>query len=308
MSVGCRVVRRHVDALVDGELDSTTQVEFDQHLGGCPICREHVLFASSIKTATKRALTPPKAPEALRLRVLTALDAAPSPEVRRRENQLESPPKKRSLPPGSSAEMLTAPVAFATPVAAMEAPMGPQREARRGGRALQFAVPAAAAAAVLVVFGSPGDSSTASPSIVPLVEDVVRRHSAAPPAEVSGPGNQMASLFRGTLGFAARPVEFKGTDGASLVGARLSNVRERDAAAFYYNVRGHRVTVMVFEPPPDGFAGAERVHMHGRDVYYRNVHGYTVPLVEEDGLAYAFTGDLDSGSMMRLAATARVGH
>jgi anti-sigma factor (TIGR02949 family) len=300
MSVGCRVVRRHVDALVDGELDSTTQVEFDQHLGGCPICREHVLFASSIKTATKRALTPPKAPEALRLRVLTALDAAPSPDVRRRESRPENRAEKRSLPPGSSAEMLTAPVAFAAPSA--------PRDARRGGRALQFAVPAAAAAAVLVVFGSPSDSSTTAPSIVPLVEDVVRRHSAPSPAEVSGPGNQMASLFRGTLGFAARPVEFKGNDHASLVGARLSNVRERDAAAFYYNVRGHRVTVMVFEPPPDGFAGAERVHMHGRDVYYRNVHGYTVPLVEEDGLAYAFTGDLDSGSMMRLAATARVGH
>lgn len=292
MTVACRVVRKHVDAMVDGELDTTTQVEFDQHLGTCPICREHVLFATSVKTATKRALAPVKAPEALRLRVLTALDAAPAPARK-------SVPEARSLPPGSSAQMLRA-----VPVAAGEEP-----GARRRSNVMAFAVPAAAAAAVLVVFGTPSDGDEApAPEIVPLVEDVVRRHSAAPPPEVSGPGNQVAGFFRGMLAFPARPVEFKGNDDAALVGARLSNVREREAAAFYYDVGGRRVTVMVFEPPPSALDGAERVHLHGRDVYYRNVHGYTVPIVEEDGLAYAFTGDLDSGSMMRLAATARVAH
>ena len=30
--IPCRVVRRHLDALVDGELDSSAQVEFDSHL------------------------------------------------------------------------------------------------------------------------------------------------------------------------------------------------------------------------------------------------------------------------------------
>jgi anti-sigma factor (TIGR02949 family) len=283
MSVACRVVRKHVDAMVDGELDSTTQVEFDQHLGTCPICREHVLFAKSVKTATKRALAPVKAPEALRLRVLTAIDAAPVPAR-------QTVPQRPSLPAGSSAEML-----------------GVAGGKRRGGF-MTFAVPAAAAAAVLVVFGTPSDEEADAPPIAPLVEDVVRRHSAAPPPEVSGPGNQVAGFFRGMLAFPARPVEFKGNHDAALVGARLSNVREREAAAFYYDVGGRRVTVMVFEPPPAALEGADRVHLHGRDVYYRNVHGYTVPIVEEDGLAYAFTGDLDSGSMMRLAATARVAH
>lgn len=296
MTVACRVVRKHVDAMVDGEFDTTTQVEFDQHLGTCPICREHVLFAKSVKTSTRRALAPVRAPEALRLRVLTALDAAPAPANARKS----LPPEPRSLPPGSSAELLRA------------VPLAPVREGDGKGRSwgpMAFVVPAAAAAAVLVVFGSPSDSTeVAAPEIVPLVEDVVRRHSAAPPPEVSGPGNQVAGFFRGMLTFPARPVEFKGNQDAALVGARLSNVRERDAAAFYYDVGGRRVTVMVFEPPPSFEEGADHVRLHGRDVYYRNVHGYTVPIVEEDGLAYAFTGDLDSGSMMRLAATARVAH
>jgi len=273
MSVACRVVRKHVDAMVDGELDTTTQVEFDQHLGACPICREHVLFARSVKTATKRALAPVRAPDALRLRVLTALDAAP-------------PPARRVEP--------------SPPITVRAGP-------RRGRWA--YVVPVAAAAAVLVVFGGASDGEEVlPPALAPIAEDVVRRHSAAPPPEVSGSRSQVAGFFRGMLAFPARPVEFDEAGDAALVGARLSNVRERDAAAFYYDVGGRRVTVMVFELPPSAFEGAERVHLHGRDVYYRNVHGYTVPVVAEDGLAYAFTGDLDANSMMRLAATARVAH
>jgi hypothetical protein len=50
--------------------------------------------------------------------------------------------------------------------------------------------------------------------------------------------------------------------------------------------------------------GAERAHVGDRDVYYRQVRGYTVPVVERDGLMYGFTGDLDSQSMIQLAATA----
>ena len=101
------------------------------------------------------------------------------------------------------------------------------------------------------------------------------------------------------------PVELAARD-ARLVGARLSNVRERDAAAFTYDVGGRRVTVMVFEPPPSRYLGTERANVEGHELHYRTVHGYTVPLVDHDGLTYAFTGELDSRSMMHLAATARV--
>ena len=103
-----------------------------------------------------------------------------------------------------------------------------------------------------------------------------------------------------------QPVSFNGAD-ARLVGARISNVSDREAAAFYYTVRGRRVTVMVFEPPDGLDRVAQRTNVRGQNMYYGQAHGYTVPVVQHNGLSYAFTGDLDSRSLMQLAATARLG-
>ena len=261
----CRVVRKHVDALVDGELDSTAQLDFEKHLSTCVICREHADFSRSMKTANKTALAGVQAPAHLRLRLLTALDSAPRP-----------------------------------------APPAPPAQSRLG----RYALPAAAAAVVALAFAAHTDdpaNDAMAVAAIPVFEDVVRRHSSDHPAEVHGSAFQMSRWFQRKLQFPARAMEFARTD-VQLVGARLSNVRERDAAAFYYQVHGQRVTVIVFEPPPDTLLGARRVEVAGREVYYRNVHGYTVPMVQLDGLTYAFTGDLDSQSMIQLAASAHVGH
>ena len=186
----------------------------------------------------------------------------------------------------------------------------------------RYAVPAAAAVIVIALGArtDDGDADEAAMAVatVPLFEDVVRRHSSEHPAEVLGPPQQVMGWFRGKLEFPVRPVVFEQPD-ARLVGARLSNVREQDAAAFYYEVRGHRVTVMVFERPQlsiggrqafgdtrQAFDGAQHVSVRRRDLYYRQVRGYTVPVVQHDGLTYAFTGDLDRQAIIQLAASARV--
>jgi anti-sigma factor (TIGR02949 family) len=268
----CRVVKRHVDALVDGELDSSAQIDFEKHLAGCVICREHAMFAQSMKRATKSALGEVKAPEHLRLRVLTALDsAAPRPQ--------RLPPVRRSEP---------------------------------DSKLVRYGLPVAAAAVVALGFATQTDESADTLSLeaaaAPVWQDVVRRHEREHPAEVQGSPQQMATWFQRKLEFAARPVDFGAQADAQLVGGRISNVRERDAAAFYYQVHGHRVTVMVFEPPPETFRGAEHVYVQGHDVYYRNVHGYTVPMTQMGGLTYAFTSDMDRDAMIRLAASAHVGN
>jgi hypothetical protein len=171
-------------------------------------------------------------------------------------------------------------------------------------------LPAAAAAVVALGFATQTDDSQDTVALqaasVPMFEDVVRRHEREHPPEVQGSAAQMATWFQRKLEFAARPVDFGTRSDVQLVGGRISNVRERDAAAFYYQVHGHRVTVMVFEPPPDTFRGVEHVRVDGHDLYYRTVHGYTVPMMQMGGLTYAFTGDLDRDAMMRLAASAHV--
>jgi anti-sigma factor (TIGR02949 family) len=303
-SVSCRIVRRHLDALVDGELDTTVQVEFDAHLSGCSICREQAMFSRAVKQAVKQELGSARAPDRLRLRVLTALESAPSPA-------------------SAQADRLAAPL-----LGEHDLVGGQRRPLRVWMLPARYAIPAAAAAVFCIAVGArtddgEADEAAVAATAVPLFEDVVRRHSSEHPAEVAGPPQQVVGWFRGKLEFPVRPIEFDAHDHARLIGARLSNVRDRDAAAFYYEVRGHRVTVLVFEPPrfrmtreslgqPFAAApplpGAQRVQVRGRELYYRQVRGYTVPVVQHDGLTYAFTGDLDSQAMIQLAATARVTH
>ena len=231
-----------------------------------------------MKRATRAALGGVKAPEHLRLRVLTALDAAPVPVRAVASEVPETAPRPAKL---------------------------------HESRLARYALPAAAAAVVALGFATQTDDSQETVSLqaaaVPVFEDIVRRHEREHPPDVAGSPQQVTSwLNHHKLEFAVRPVDFGRSD-AQLLGARLSNVREREAAAFYYQVHGHRVTVMVFEPPPETFRGADHVRLDGHDLYYRTVHGYTVPMMQMGGLTYAFTGDLDRDQMIRLAASARIG-
>ncbi|HJL14781.1 MAG TPA: zf-HC2 domain-containing protein [Sandaracinaceae bacterium LLY-WYZ-13_1] len=291
--ITCEVFRRHVDAVVDGEVDPDTQIEFERHLDACGPCRVHLSFSRAMKVRVKEAAGDwPGAPPDLASRIRHALDAE---DVRRAAS-------------------------------APDAPVGAARTERpplgiQGVRFLpvkaKYAVPAAAAAVALAflaareggnpvgVEGLAVEAASATTGGVDIFEDVVRRHSSEHPAEVSGPPTQVASWFRGKLQFPVRPIEFGGRD-VRLVGARISNVRDREAAAFFYTVRGRRVTVMVFEPPAPVDRMARRANVHGRGVYYGSAHGYTVPVVEHEGLTYAIAGDLDRRSLLRLAASARV--
>lgn len=302
--ISCRVVSTHVDALVDGELDTTTQVEFDSHLASCPHCRDEAALTRAMKAATKRSLGDVRAPDALRRRLLGALEVAPAPEARSLHDGAIAPAAQLS------------PAALASTSTTEAAPSA--RAPRRGYLvAARYVVPAAAAAVVFAAFASRDDggvrrSNRALAAAVPFFEEVVRRHASEHPVEVHGSEGEVSSWFRGRLAFQARPVVFQ-SPRVELLGARISNVREQDAAAFYYDVEGHRVTVIVFEPPPaareDGLRwGAEHTRVGDQEVYYRQVRGYTVPVVERDGLTYAFTGDLDSQSMIQLAATAMPAH
>jgi hypothetical protein len=53
-------------------------------------------------------------------------------------------------------------------------------------------------------------------------------------------------------------------------------------------------------------SGGHRERFGSRVVTYHNVQGYTVPILEHDGIAYAFTGDLDQHRLLQLVASARL--
>lgn len=171
------------------------------------------------------------------------------------------------------------------------------------GRTAMWAIAAVVLLALGLHNGPFGGAQQAS--TLPMFEDVVRLHSAELPPDVRG-HDQVSSWFRNRVEFPVRPAEF-GDQSVRLVGARLSNVRERRAAALYYETKGRRVTVVVFNP---GVALSDVDGEHGRvgprEVFYVRVGGYIVPAVQQDGVVYAFTGDFDRETLLRLAASARL--
>lgn len=140
-----------------------------------------------------------------------------------------------------------------------------------------------------------------------LLDDVVTLHKHALPSDVAAQEpTQITNYFQDKLRFPVRPAQFEEGE-VRLVGARLSNVHDHRAAALYYELRGTRVTVVVFDAP-QLLQDAQRVHVAGRELLYHNVGGRTVPVRRHQGLNYAFFGDMDREDLMHLAATARVSY
>ncbi|MCA9577787.1 MAG: zf-HC2 domain-containing protein [Polyangiales bacterium] len=258
----CELVQRHMGALVDGELDPATQIEFERHVDACADCQELVELDRLIRHELRARAEATVTPSSLEERVRLALQQAPA--------------QRR------------APFVTVSPVP------------------LKQAVPMmAAAAALFVVVGGTGVTDDANVASASMLEDVVQLHSSELPSDVrDAEPTQVSRYFRGRVAFPVRPARFDRQD-ARLVGARLSTVRAERAAALYYEVQGRRVTVVVF-PSSAGPIEAAPVRLGDRDLFYGSARGYAVPVRQLDGLTYAFTGDLDRESLMRLAASAQV--
>lgn len=267
--MNCGLCRRHLDAYLDGEVDPNTQIEFERHLSTCAGCQELLAFSRKVKTEVRRSCRSAKAPPDLRARI-----CANMAEERR---------------------------ATGEPVPLIRVFRMPKR----------VGIPLATAAAVLMgltwgIGTSDEEAQTARATAMPMFEDVVRVHSSELPADVRAERpQQVERFFRNKVRFPVRPAEFERRD-TKLIGGRLSNVRDRRAAALYYDVGGRRMTVVVFDGPGPLEHGAFRARMLGRQLYYQQVNGYTVPLRRQDGLTYAFTADMEQQAVLRMAATARV--
>jgi anti-sigma factor RsiW len=255
-----------VGAYVDGELDPASMIDFERHIEACAPCQERVEFERSYRDLVGSSIGAQAAPLHLADRVRITLDRADVDASRSPGARLAKLPWRQVVPLGAAAAVLLS----------------------IGG----------------VVGGVP-DGLVQEASATPIFEDVVRLHSAGLPADVQAQApQQVTRYFRGKVEFPVRPAVFDRHD-VHLLGGRLSNVRERRAAAVYYDVHGSRVTLVVFEAPE--LAGdAFRMRFHGQDLYYRDVNGYPVPVRQYHGLSYAFTGDLGREQMMQLAASARV--
>jgi anti-sigma factor RsiW len=273
----CRVVQNHLSAYVDGELPPSATLELEGHLTHCAPCALQWRFLGAVKSELCRQLAPVRAPAYLRLHVEQALSAVP--------HDADEYPTSHAW--------------------------------------MTFL---AVAAAVLLVTGalvgtdrSASDSRLAATNPLDVVREVIDRHKDRLPAEISTPVPEKAtSWFRDKVGFRVRSVEFS-EPSVHLEGARMSQVGNNQAAKLYYRVGDSQLTVVMFKASPSleevlrsdaqlQHLGVQRMRLSGREVPYRTLQGYTVPIVQDNGIVYAFTGDLDQQSLLQLVATARFPH
>lgn len=270
---GCEETRRYVDAYVDGELDPGAALIVETHLVRCASCREEAAAIRTIKSALAASRERHAAPDALRLRLLAALDAEDQQKL---DVELRNRRRKHAMGFVLAAAAMTT-VAFAT--------------GWRGS------------------INGTGPVAGAS-MIPPLLDDIVQRHARNLPAEVQGSEPaQVVNFFRGRLDIPVRPVQFRGVP-ARLVGGRISNVSDRMAAALYYDVGGRRVTVFVFDSSilPRAFDtdGLQPVRVNNQLAYVGHARGYTVVLSERAGVAYAVASDLPPSDTLGIISNADI--
>jgi hypothetical protein len=273
----CRVVQKHLSAYVDGELEPSRTLEVEQHLGGCGDCELARGFLAALKHEVCVRGKAPAAPVDLRARVEAAMGRISIQEGERDTGHT-------------------------------------------------WTVAAVAASVLLVVGSLVGTDRRAefpkTAALLPfeIAKDVIERHKDELPAEIATKEPQRAtSWFRDKVGFRVRSVEFA-EPSVHFTGARISQVGAQQAAKLYYNVGDDsRLTLVMFKAPPPLSAvltegrglerfGAHRIRISGRDVTYHTLQGYTVPMLQDNGIVYAFAGDLDQSSLLKLVANARIPH
>jgi anti-sigma factor RsiW len=264
---------------VDGELEPTPVIEFEQHLDACGDCRNELALTRLLQRGMSE-LAGTAAPPFLKQKVTRALDEV---EV----SQSGGSGRGRGLWTGGL--MVAASAALA-----LGAAVRSDSNARSSHETL---------AAVDTPLG--------------VLGDIVARHVDQLPVDISAQNpEQVTSWSRGKVGFRVRSVEFPEAQ-VHLLGARVSHVGAQQAVKLYYSVGDSPLTTVVFQAPPSlenvlhddhlmARSGGHRERFGSRVVTYHNVHGYTVPILEHDGIAYAFTGDLDQHRLLQLVASARL--
>ena len=135
----------------------------------------------------------------------------------------------------------------------------------------------------------------------PIVEGVVMKHAHNPPVEVRGNEQQVQRWFAGKVDF---PVQVPHLRNLNVSGARLSHVRDRDAAyVVYEGPQARRVSLFVFDDPRAPIElglGAHMQRVDDRDVLLANEHGYNVVMWRNNQIVYSLVSDLDEHDILGL--------
>ncbi|MCA9536296.1 MAG: zf-HC2 domain-containing protein, partial [Myxococcales bacterium] len=102
----CDLVQRHMGALVDGELDPATQIEFERHIEACADCQELVELDRVIRHELRARAQTTVTPSSLEERVRLALQQAPAEQRRAPIVTISPVPLKQAVPMVAAAAAL----------------------------------------------------------------------------------------------------------------------------------------------------------------------------------------------------------
>jgi len=161
-------------------------------------------------------------------------------------------------------------------------------------------IPAAAALALVIIF-------TWTVTSAPLVDEAVARHSSEPPVEGnSEDSDEVENWFHSKVDFNVALPRFNRRQ-LSLVGGRLSNLAERQAAMIRYRQGGRRFTLFVISDTDSGvdLGGQECRRDRQRELCLAEVRGYAVITWRSHGLVYSMVGDSTTADLLRVLTSAR---
>ena len=203
---------------------------------------------------------------------------------------LKAASPRPALPEGMRERLVNA-------LAATPLPGEEQEQAQPRWRRTAIRVAPAAAAVALV-----GTLLGSWHRVSPVSEDAIAQHRRRLPYELATSNVVEASNWvRPKVDFAVRPAMLPS---GQLVGVRVGNILDRQAAYLMYNVSGSPVSVFVFDPANLPIDARHRRVVGGRDIFLDEKSGYHVALVRNGGVGYAFASELDEESMFQLVSAA----
>lgn len=163
-----------------------------------------------------------------------------------------------------------------------------------------IAAPLIAALSLAFILPSFTIAPAASSQQLPIVTQPVEWHRGNYPLEIqSSQPQEITRWFSDKVDFPVRIPQLQDKD-AKLVGARLAHIQDRRAAYLLYDVRGARLSVMMFQG--DGLTvPSDKVRkIADRDVALINAKGYDVAVMQNQGITFTMTSELPEASFISM--------
>ncbi len=267
----CEDFTETLDLLLDGELGEPERSEVCAHLEQCTSCREVADTQRQFREELRALADTGPLPDAFRDRIDAALAAAP-------------PPGRAGPEPGRLAAAAAGILGLLGFVFVASTAL-PDAE--------QSTVAAADSSELLQFVDGPNS----------VVDQSVRWHRREVPVEVTGPDEfAVRDWFADKVDFPVLPPDFRRR--AHLLGGRLGNIDDDEAAFLVYDVGGTKLSVMVFDA--QGRLAPVVHDREGRPVstLVRSSGSYNVAVQEVGGVAYTFTATLPDTELVDLVNAA----